>query len=261
MSDTQPFKTELTPCDRTQETIFDLMEAEPVSQAEQDALSAHLGQCASCQAYQETMNTLSLSIVDLEEVPVPVGLEARIMTRIAQDDSSRSQAIPISCHPRFRWKPYGALAAAVLMLAIVIPITLKNGTPDQQNPTVAMLNGTTDEMILQQSGRPKVAPAKPSLDEVQPQSKPPVQSGKEQRDQLVTSEINPKATVSRQAPAERAAEKTVQPSDEKSDLEADIEKGTQLAFAGSMGNSLQHTYASETDGDVYYDPVSTLVGF
>jgi hypothetical protein len=252
MSDTQPFEIKPTSCDQAQETIFGLIEAEPVAMAEQAALTVHLAQCANCQAYQQTMGNLSLSILNLEEVPVPIALEERIVSRIAQEDRLLKTNTLSSTVHRFPWKKYGAMAASVLVLAVVIPLTLKNTQPEQSNPTVALRNGTTDEMILQPSNARRIQlQPKPVLDEVKPESKPQIQSGQEQRDQRVKLEIQPKPIAQNNTTVKVKPVETV-----------DVEAGTQqLAFAGSMGNSLLHTYASETESDVYYDPVSTLVGF
>jgi hypothetical protein len=249
MSDTQPFEMKLTPCDRAQESIFSLMEAEPITIADQAALIDHLAQCHHCQAYQQAMGNLSLSILNLEEVSVPVALEERIMSRISQEYLLLKNNLS-STATRFSWRKYIAMAASVLVLALVIPLTLKNINPEKSNPTVALHNGTTDEMILRQSP-PRHIQQKTVLVELKPENESKIQSGQEQRDQRVKRDVQPKQKAQDNATVEVQQTET-----------ADVKEGTQqLAFAGSMGNSLQHTYASETESDVYYDPVSTLVGF
>jgi hypothetical protein len=252
MSDSQPFEIKPASCDWAQETIFGLIEGEPVAMAGQAALTAHLGQCANCQSYQQAMENLSLSMLNLEEVPVPIALEERILSRIGQDNRRlKTNPLPSTLHG-FPWKKYGAMAASVLVLAVVIPLTLKNIKPEQSNPTVALLNGTTDEMILRQSSAKRIQlQPKSVLDQVKPESKPPVKSGQEQRDQRVKLDIQPKPADQNNATVKVKQTET-----------AEVNEGTQqLAFAGSMSNPLHHTYASETESDVYYDPVSTLVGF
>lgn len=217
MSDTQPPELKLTPCDRAQETIFSVLEAEPVSIAEQDALTLHLTQCQTCQVYRETMGNLSLSMMELEEVPVPIGLENRVMARIALGEQTSLHNL-MAKQNRSQWKKYGSIAAAVLVLAVAIPLVFQSVEKSQ---TVALRNGTTDEMILEQSNNKRL---KPQSTQGETEGKPQTNGEKEQRDQLVESTAD----------------------------------GAQLAFAGSQ---LRHTYASETESDVYYDPVSTLVGF
>lgn len=278
MNYSQPPELVFSPCDRAQETIFTLMEAEPVSEAEQDFLILHLSDCEQCRIYQESMGYLSASLTDLETVVVPAGLEERIMAKVQAEK-------PVSVTPirpkRSVWLKAGPVAAAVLVLAVAVPLVLRNLTPSstpgpnvaskQVAPTVAMQSDTSDEVILQEGRAPKLSQPesekkqiKTETETVEPKSKPI--KNRDLRNQLAEStpvvitqapEIVDIASVNTSSLPSKAAQAS-QPVP-VAVVETDDSEPLQLAFAGSL--NVQEIYASEEESDVYYDPVSTLVGF
>lgn len=284
MNYSQPPELAFSPCERAQDTIFSLMEAEPVSEAEQDFLILHLSDCENCRSYQESMGYLSASLTDLETVVVPAGLEERIMAQVQAEKPAN--VVPIRPQ-RSVWLKAGPVAAAVLVLAIAVPLVLRNLTPSstpgasvvaskqvapQVAPTVAMQGGVSDEVILQEGRAPKLSQPEPEkkqikteTETVEPKSEPV--KGRDQRNQLAesTPAVIAQAPKKVTAPAGNVSSqpsKTVRASQSTAPVEVAATEDSeplQLAFAGSL--NVQEIYASDDESDVYYDPVSTLVGF
>lgn len=267
MSNTQPPELVLSPCDRAQETIFSQIEAEPVSLADQQFLESHLETCDDCQAYRQSMTHLSDSLDSLETVAVPVGLEDRIMARIAEETAVAQEAVAVGGANRFQWRKYTPVAAAALLLAVAIPLVLKGVQPSgtesgvatrPAGQTVAMQNKTSDELILEQAQqKPNQVQSQPSEEAPKTQ---PQQGGRDQKSRLSAAD----SSVLAQAPKKKATNVPAQPVRQARPAKVMIAEtsevdGTQLAYAGAM--NLQEAYASDNESDVYYDPVSTLVGF
>lgn len=267
MSNTQPPELALSPCERAQETIFSQIEAEPVSLADQAFLASHLETCGDCQAYQQSMSHLSDSLGEMEDVPVPVGLADWIMARIADESTTLQTPVVVGGANRFHWRKYTSVAAAALLLAVAIPLVLKGVSPNEpasnrasqsNGRTVAMQSETSDELILRQAQqKPTQVQNLPNEEtpKVQPQ-----QGGRDQKSRLSVTESN----VVAQAPKKKATNVPAQPVRQARPSKVVIAEthevdGTQLAYAGAM--NLQEAYASDSESDVYYDPVSTLVGF
>lgn len=250
MTDLRPPEPDTTACDRAQEFIFSLMEAEAVSETDQQWLEAHLERCSDCRAYRRTLGMLSVSIADIDEVSVPAGLEDRIMARIAEESPlSGVDANPSSFRPR-PWQKYSPIAAAVLILAVAAPMIFRGFNTDQPldgssqpeaGRTLAVQSGNTDQ-LLEKSLSEKInpVPAETTHSNSTQNARPEVQprSGRDQRDQLSADE-----------PQDGAASSQI--------------NGMQIASANTANFSqhFKHTYASDNEKDVYYDPVSNLVGF
>lgn len=276
MNNTQPPELVMPPCERAKDTIFSQLEAEPVSLADRRFLETHLETCNDCRAYQQSLSHLSDSVSDLEEVPVPIGLESRIMARIAAEAAPVKVPAAVGDMSRSPWRKYTPVAAAALILAVAIPLVLKGVSPDLSDSklansklaaqtdkqaarqTVAMQSKISDELILEQT-RQKPAQAQTQPAEEEPKVQPQ-QGGRDQKNRLSTTD----AGVIAQTPKKKAISVPAQPVRQARPAKVMIAEtsevdGTQLAYAGTM--NLQETYASESESDVYYDPVSTLVGF
>lgn len=202
----QPPNRSHNACEQAQDVIFNLQEAVSVSAEERKLLESHLPHCAACQAYQSDLSYLAQSIAALEQVEIPVGLADRIMARIGEAGEATAEPVG-GASQRFLWKKYTPVAAAVLMVAIAVPLLMPN-SPLSLSPSA--------ELRLQ-------------ADDSQSHS----------------------ASVT----AKQKAPEPQQSSSESID-------GAQLAQGGAgLRIGLKQTYASETENDMYYDPVSTLVGF
>ncbi len=194
-------------CEQAQDLIFSLQEGEPVSEAAQTGLSDHLKQCAACQAYQNDLKHLTASMSNLEPVAVPVGLADRILAQIAETGPMAAKPTQVSSQ-RFFWKQYTPVAAAVLILAIAVPLLMPHS---------------------------------------------PVS--------LTRSTESPLHAKAQQHKSLGATATTIETTPTTNGHSASID-GTQLAQGGAAFKiGLKQTYASETESDMYYDPVSTLVGF
>ncbi len=261
----------LSPCDRAQDTIFSLQELEPVSAEAQTFLALHLVTCEDCQAYQQTLMHLSASMMDLNDEPVPAGLADRIMVQVAQT-STESTGTLIQTN-RFQWKKMMPVAAAALLLVVAIPLvsrqfgsepsgSVANQTTGKPAQTIAMQNGTSDELIMQEANQtqnkavvetpePEVAP-KPAVDKTPDAGQDVVQphKGQDDRNRMTVQKL---PAVVAQAPV-KAPVQAAKPLPAQASTPVDE---TQLAYGGSMNEA----YASDNEGDTYYDPVSNLVGF
>src|SRR5687767_8281428 len=96
-------------CARAQDILFDLQEAQMeagsgiiVTAEDQSRLERHLADCAHCRSYRQTMTNLAQSVTQLEPVPVPAGLEDRIIAKISLEASFSKNALPSG----FQWKKY-----------------------------------------------------------------------------------------------------------------------------------------------------------
>ena len=225
-------------------------------------------------SYQQSLSLLTDSVQDLDVVPVPQGLEAQIMARIAQEATPAQAPVVVGGAARFQWKKYSMVAAVALLVAVVTPLLLNGVQPsgtgadlaarsDKQPEalrTVAMQGKTTDELIMDQAAREKpMAIQQPLPAEESPQGQPQ-QGGRDQKSRLSAEAPN---TIA-QAPRKKANNGSAQPVRQARPSKvmiADTQDvdGLHLAYGGTM--NMHETFASDTENDVYYDPVSTLVGF
>ncbi|WP_303675095.1 hypothetical protein [Vampirovibrio chlorellavorus] len=202
----QPPKHPQPTCEQAQDLIFSLQEGEPVSDSARTGLSDHLAQCAVCQAYQNDLRQLTATMSDLEPVAVPVGLADRILAQIAETETTAAPATPLSSQ-RLRWQKFTPVAAAVLILAIAVPLLMPNRPEALIDPTASTLQADAQSATDLGTSVPR---------------------------ESVSSQDGHSASI----------------------------EGTQLAQGGgALKIGLKQTYASETENDMYYDPVSTLVGF
>ena len=116
-------------CEQTQEAIIALLDNEYVPE-QQALLAKHLPECPSCQAYQDSMQHLTLSLSQIDEVPVPEGLELRIMDRIAEESTQPGtrQTVSAGTGPRRgKWLKAAPIAAARNRPPKECPRTTKKG--------------------------------------------------------------------------------------------------------------------------------------
>jgi len=84
-----------------------------------EAVQAHLGRCAACQAALARIDALGAVLAGAQTPPVPAGFAARVM---AKARSRRSAAVSAGWNPLGRWRlasaPMRAAAAAVLLVGL-----------------------------------------------------------------------------------------------------------------------------------------------
>lgn len=238
MSNKQPPQPPSTLCEQTQEAILTLLDDE--FDAEQQAILAqHLPDCKACQAYQESMQHLTLSLRKMDEVPVPAGLEDRIMNRIAQENENkpsrqdeRERVIPLRKSSGPKMAP---IAAAIMTLALAIPLVYQAVAPNLANHTTMQANAPQN--IASRIPSQTAAPA-PKLGAVTGSS---------------NAAVSPKPTTTDN---EEGA-----PTASADDNSAASNNPTDVADALPTAMSVDNAYASKKEGDTYYDPVSNLVEF
>lgn len=283
MNNPQPPDIFSADCERVQDTLFSLMESEPnmpteLNAADQSFLDQHLLSCANCRMYRQSIQHLKQSLADLEPLEVPAGLEDRIIGEIAAIaepiavEQPAAQPVATSSHASgsntvvpFRWKRLAPLAAAVMVVALAIPILMQTFGPQpvqpgqqvaqlpQQStpkavPTVLPADTTGNHIA---SDTEVVQPAKTELTAHQPTASVTQPAAR----QVAHTRLAPSTARNVAEPTPAATQTTT-----TSEPETDI---TQIASAlpQSASQHFSDTYASTTEGDVYYDPVSTLVGF
>jgi predicted anti-sigma-YlaC factor YlaD len=116
---------------------------------EHEAAEAHISACSECRAEAEVVR----AVLDAEP-PVPVGLEARIQSRV-REKFSRKPAVF-----RPRWAPSWALsAAAMVILALGIGVIWDPTPPDVvQDPLVVASQDPLPEAWLWDDGMVAGAP-------------------------------------------------------------------------------------------------------
>ncbi len=266
-------------CERVQDALFSQMETDVPVALNPDAqafLDAHLIHCQSCRLYRHSMQHLQLSLQELDMVETPVGLEARIMGKIAAlppvESPEKREPIKQAAPGGLNWKKFAPLAAAVLVVAIAIPMVTQTLAPQPHPATGQQVAQapTASKAISVPQGKP--APIAPQeIATVRPSENP------EQSISNKPAPTHPHKTLAQQATSAagiNGQQLAYNPSDnsdfqtedntapEASTTADNTTDATQLASASqSISQSFGDTYASEKENDVYYDPVSTLVGF
>jgi hypothetical protein len=266
-----------TVCEQTQEAILALLDNE-FSAEQQAVLAEHLPHCPACQDYQDSMQHLTLSLRKIEEVPVPEGLELKIMNRIASQqqaltDDETPNAVELPDAPKVvatrktLWPKMVPIAAAVLTVALSLPLIYQAINPNPGNSTgnPAMggvhsipANGQTTAQT--QSGQHgssfQFSPidnndvattmTQAASEAIQPEHQP--EQAVEQ-----TSQPNPAGqTRTTDMLASKPDSVTVPKSANPAEVAA--------VLPASMSN-VANTYASSEEGDIYFDPLSNVVDF
>ena len=240
----------MTQCEQFQDLIIDRMQFGTAVPPNTE-LSAHMVVCAECRAYHQEMHRVAESFHELPEVTPPADLADRIMARIEGQPAAPQKTPKVTPLPApGKLKKCIPLAAAVLLLAMAIPVGLQylpsnqggNGQPMATHPTeqtVATTTETTTEVtpdagtndITHNVGATELAStdhtATHQLDD--PAQKP------------LTSNDNASQTT------EPVAASTVTSEDQE--------------LASAMLTPPENFAASETESDPYYDPLTELVGF
>lgn len=207
-------------------------------------LEAHTGACESCRAYRQTLHNLTASLAELDPVPVPDDLADRIMTRI-QPAARPAARIPQA--PSYR--KYLPVAAAALLLALVVPFLL-NG-PGENSPGTQV--ATTQTEVPPVTGE---SPDRPADVEVAGGSEGPVEEGGAGAGAIQSSdpiEKQPSATPPGLQEAVTVAEAPP--------AVAPVQTGTAYTQVELAMTTVTSNFGYENEDDIYYDPVSELVGF
>lgn len=247
-----------TACDQAQEAILALLDDEFIAE-QQALLSEHLPGCKACQAYHESMEHLTISLRKIDTVPVPQGLEDRIMARIAAEQNTGSQVSPVApLSPRSgNWLKAAPMAAAALLVALAIPVLVQTLHPAGQTPSKQIATVPRTQKVTNNSAVPKAGQSTSSNQDARQRAKTP--NAKPQKPAqnrpsvtlIATGESAHQASVS-------ASIMAAEPQSTRVNTPLDI---SEVASALPSSVNLESTYASANESDVYYDPVSNLVQF
>ena len=244
-------------CQQAQEAILALLDQDDLNhpdRIEQQALIArHLPGCPACQAYQQSMQNLTLSLKNMEPVAVPDGLEQRILQSVALPDSPQ-EAIPSNqSEPERtafgkRGQPVNKLApiaATIVAIALALPLVYQALTPNRMNGLTSIVTGQKENLNssatqIHSSTAINTMHTSSTLEEPLPDL-PLLQPSRK------VANIKPLA----------AEPISVQP--------AEVEPGqtdqTEVALSLPSAQTVDNTYANNHEGDIYFDPVSDLVDF
>ena len=283
MTNQQPPEFLSADCERVQDALFSQMETDAPIALNPDAqafLDAHLIHCQSCRLYRHSMQHLQLSLQELDMVEPPAGLEDRIMGKIAAlqpvEGLEKREALNQAAPGGLNWKKFAPLAAAVLVVAVAIPLVTQTLAPQPHPPAgqqVAKTPAIHSKAISIQQGKPapiapqEIATALPSKNPEQPVSTAP--SPVVHPHKALARQATNTAGINGQQLAYNPSDNSDFQTEDNATLEAstaadNTADATQLASASaspSINQPFGDTYASEKETDVYYDPVSTLVGF
>lgn len=291
MTNPQPPDLFSADCERVQDALFSLADAEmnheanrlsasELNEADRLFLEKHLLTCEACRMYRQDMQYMAQSLSGLEAVGVPAGLEDRIMANIAKlvgpDASSASNQAVTSvatlvaapAQPRSSWKRYAPLAAAVMVVALALPFITQSFGP-QSNPA------GPQQVAQRPAGQTPAMPGSPTEHAALPQhnaTSGPAElatvPAKGTTSKSATPNTNTTQATHTSASVQTATRPTITPAANQSPVDSTAAQPadtdvTQLASAlpQSASQHFSDTYDSASESDVYYDPVSTLVGF
>lgn len=227
-------------CEHAQEIILATLERDILPETEQQFLQTHLATCTDCVGYQQTMSHFGLSLEALPELPIPAHLTDRIMNRIDRVYGTQlNNVVMFSPETKNKkavsrtstWQKYSAIAAAVTLLLISIPIITEQFSPQPTQPELAQQHPLPIETKTPTTTTPKTDTEIASLDEA-----------------LSLDDLQPAAIPTTQAiipDEELAMALGVEPLNNQGNLE--------MASA-STGENTEHT-------NNYVDPIQELVGF
>jgi len=246
-------------CQQTQEAILALLDQDCLDE-QAELIAHHLPNCASCQAYQESMQNLTLSLKSMKPIMPPIGLEQRILQSLASahdEQSNTQQDHPQSTDSSFSQyrKPaaklgprLATLAATIMTIALALPLIYQALTPNH-------MDGFSD--LFRQVPKSQQSA---SLEDTQSNLQSPtaihdVHTG------IVLEQPLPNVPV-----PQSTRQVTIKPlSTERisSNPVAKSENQTTQTEVASLpsAQSVDNTYASNHEGDIYFDPVSDLVDF
>jgi anti-sigma factor RsiW len=295
MTNQQPPEPMTMDCARAQDLIFDALEADettPVPAEQEASLERHLADCDACLVYRHTLQNLSVSLSDalsdIEDVPVPAGLEDRIMANIAQNAAPHSEPSRLALFGG-NARRYAPLAAAVLVIALAIPLVTQmihpGGTPSD-TPQVAQgvhsAASVPDATPTSQTQTPAQTMEPTQLASV-PNAEQPVASSLPETTQPGTTQTgaitapasarhgssNHTHATTRTSVAHNPDAQSNFPAAANANNTSSTSNNTIAVDPSSLASALPQnasqqfssTYGSESENDVYYDPVSNLVGF
>jgi hypothetical protein len=270
-------------CARAQDIIFDLQESAMESGSgiivpadDQVLLQAHLAACTDCRLYRKTMVHLTASLTELAPMPVPTGLEDRVMKRLTTEDRAVSTSPSSYKQP---WKKYAPIAAAVLVLVLAIPLILKSMSTSPSGQQLAQQPAQTAELqpidLAELATLPeRIQPIDPMEQATAPEQAPQAQSsfgnpGMDpsphplNRQPLTQQHSQQERQSLHYAPGSRNPNESLAYEKQPGNGNNYRVDPSALASAPQQnpGQLLRDTFASDDEGDVYYDPVSNLVGF
>lgn len=289
-------------CARAQDIIFDLLEsaasgAAPISHDVRATLDQHLADCGACRDYQHTMQNLHRSLSEIDDFPVPSGLEDRIMAAVDQNSAPRNGSSRLALLGA-QGKRYAPLAAALLVIAVSVPLIMQLSMPRHNpasGPQVAQGMHGQPNTRTSVSTRPTAPtelanlPNAPQATESGPSNGPqPEASVSQPAIHMDTRTTHTHPTARALAPVSNSQpingqQLAYNPDGQDSFPSPDTSTGNQQiiepdagqpngalavdpsslasAIPQSASEHFSNIGASNDETDVYYDPVSNLVGF
>jgi hypothetical protein len=290
MSNLQPPEQNAVFCARARDLMIGALEGDAVAEPEHAFLDTHLAECANCRSYRQTMQHLAISLKDVQEIPVPAGLSNRILEGITTE-APNSRVVS----GRFGWKKSAPIAAAVLVVALAIPFALNafGPTPDG-GPEIAQGN-FAGEMPPPGPEEMSIGVEDPFGDEPDPsmqipppglmprQAIMPQQPGESPegmyhggasayqgqgplsgQGQVDAWGGNASIPNSSQQGQGYGGPMDGSPSNGRPQAAYPVDPSMMAAAGNSADPGIEDpstAFAGENEGDLYYDPVSTLVGF
>ncbi len=251
-------------CHQAQELALMTLEHEEILETDQLFLNRHLLECASCRAYQRTMVNLIRSVQDLDQVPLPTGLTDKIMARVAAEadaSASSAQVMP----GRFGWKKAAPIAAAVLFIALAVPLVMNQLQP-QSNQLAYQANPLPSDRMLGPDGTPMMHHPEPA----EAHNGQMAMNGQPHELPNVHGAVNPNHPhYANQGSHHGSAGQSLayggggrnSQSDNGYARQPDIDSLQIASASPDPMSEMNAAVFSDSEEDVYYDPVSTLVGF
>ncbi|HEY9685659.1 MAG TPA: anti-sigma factor [Coleofasciculaceae cyanobacterium] len=292
MTNLQPPEQDINFCARARDLMIGALEGDAAAELDRAFLDTHLAECANCRSYRQTMQHLAISLKNVQEIPVPAGLSDRILERIATE-APNSTVIS----GRFGWKKAAPIAAAVLVVALAIPLALNIlGPKPDGGPEIAQGN-FAGEMPLPGPGPEEmsIGVEDPFGDEPDQSMQPPPQGlmprqaimPQQQGESPAGMYNNGASAYQGQGPLSGQGQGDAWGGNASMPNGGHQGQGYGGPMDGSSSNGRSQTaypvdpsmmasagtstdtgmddpssaFASENEGDLYYDPVSTLVGF
>lgn len=239
---------------------------ESITALEPDFLTEHLSRCESCRVYSQTMNVLTHSLAELEDMPFPANLEDRIMESIALQESSSSTRARSGIEILFSKRQIAGIAAAVAVLVMAAVgfqgVFLPRG--EQPEAQIAQLSSQTVFPVQSQKTDRQPASALSGAVSVQQQyahrqTALPVQK------KVVIAQPSRAQSDPSGSDKKQKSDLPIQP-ESRQVKNAEVVDHEVLASVSlsNVSNPFQNSYntvVNAEENELYQDPLSDMVGF
>ncbi|HEY9745751.1 MAG TPA: hypothetical protein V6C99_05995 [Oculatellaceae cyanobacterium] len=226
-------------CTRAHDLLLEASLALPdeifLNEQDEAFLSEHLATCSRCASEKRRLSVLTTSLRRLDTIPVPSGLEERIMQAVEADSAGQATKTEQRAATGGRLRPLLAVAASLLLLALVLPSLMDGNHPSKQHhrSEVAMNN------------------PQPAAPEAVRQSKPQVMQKADPATQQAAPTREPNKLVS---PQQQKVKVLI--AEETSPVDT-----SRIASAAPVLSQADDLLLPMEEGEPFGDPVGNLVGF